>query len=198
MIRNVVFDIGWVLVRFNYRPIIGLLESRGADVHDRDTVMQRIELAEHECGRVPGHGLLERLQAITREPLSLEEAHAHWVNMFEPDPPMIDLAHRLSERYRVYLLSNMGDLHWAHLSRQYRLHAIGHGALPSYLAGVMKPDPGIYQEAERRFALEPPATVFIDDRADNVAAAAARGWGGIVHRDYTSTLSALRQLGVAC
>ena len=198
MIRNVVFDIGWVLVRFNYRPIIGLLQSRGADVHDRDAVMQRIELAEHECGRVHGHGLLERLQAITREPLSLEEAHAHWVNMFEPDPPMIDLAHRLSERYRVYLLSNRGELHWAHLSRQYRLHAIGHGALPSYLAGVMKPDPGIYQEAERRFALEPPATVFIDDRVDNVAAAAARGWGGIVHRDYTSTLSALRQLGVAC
>jgi len=69
---------------------------------------------------------------------------------------------------------------------------------PSYLAGVMKPDPGIYREAERRFALEPPATVFIDDRADNVAAAGARGWAGIVHRDYAATLADLRRLGVAC
>ena len=198
MIRNVVFDIGWVLMRFNYRPIIELLRARGADVADRDGVMQRIALAEHECGRVHGHGLLERLQAITREPLSLEEAHEHWVNMFEPDPPMIDLAHRLSEHYRVYLLSNMGDLHWAHLSREYRLHAIGHGALPSYLAGVRKPDPCIYREAERRFALEPPATVFIDDRADNVAAAGARGWAGIVHRHYDTTLADLRRLGVSC
>ena len=198
MIRNVVFDIGWVLVRFNYRPIIELLRARGADVADRNGVMERIALAEHECGRVHGHGLLQRLQAITREPLSLEEAHAHWVNMFEPDPAMIELAHRLSEHYRVYLLSNMGDLHWAHLSREYRLHAIGHGALPSYLAGVMKPDPGIYREAERRFALEPSATVFIDDRADNVAAAGARGWAGIVHRDYDATRADLHRLGVAC
>ena len=198
MIRNVVFDIGWVLVRFNYRPIIELLRARGADVADRNGVMERIALAEHECGRVHGHGLLQRLQAITREPLSLEEAHAHWVNMFEPDPPMIELAHRLSEHYRVYLLSNMGDLHWAHLSREYRLHAIGHGALPSYLAGVMKPDPGIYREAERRVALEPAATVFIDDRADNVAAAGARGWAGIVHRDYDATRADLHRLGVAC
>jgi 2-haloacid dehalogenase len=198
MIRNVVFDIGWVLVRFNYRPIIELLRARGADVADRNGVMERIALAEHECGRVHGHGLLERIRAMAREPISLEEAHAHWVNMFELEPAMTELAHRLSERYRVYLLSNMGDLHWAHLSREFRLHAIGHGALPSYLAGVMKPDPRIYREAERRFALEPAATVFIDDRSDNVAAAGARGWHGIVHQGYELTLEGLRCLGVAC
>jgi len=98
----------------------------------------------------------------------------------------------------VFLLSNIGDLHWAHLSREYRLHAIGHGALPSYLAGVMKPHAGIYAEAERRFALEPAATVFIDDRADNIATARARGWQGIVHGGYHSTRTALRDLEVAC
>jgi len=198
VVRSIVFDIGWVLVRFNYRPIIGLLQSRGADVHDRDSVMARLGLAEHECGRVHGHGLLERIRAIAPEPISLEEAHAHWVDMFELEPAMTELAQRLSGRYRVYLLSNIGDLHWAHLSREFRLHAIGHGALPSYLAGVMKPHAAIYAEAERRFALEPAATVFVDDRADNVAAAHARGWAGIVHQGYDSTCAGLRRLGVDC
>ena len=124
-IRNIVFDIGWVLVRLNYRPILSFLEARGAEVGDRDAVMERIALTEHESGRMHGRGLLERIQAVTREPISLEEAHAHWVDMFELEPAMVELAHRLSERYRVYLLSNIGDLHWAHLSREYRLHAIG-------------------------------------------------------------------------
>ena len=197
-IRNIVFDIGWVFVRLNYRPILGFLKARGADVDDRDTVMERIALAEHECGRMPGRGLLERLAGLAREPVSLEETHAHWVDMFELEPAMVELAHRLSERYRVYLLSNIGDLHWAHLSREYRLHAVGHGALPSYLAGVMKPHAGIYAEAERRFALEPATTVFIDDRADNIAAAGGRGWHGIVHGGYDTTLAGLRDLGVAC
>ena len=45
--------------------------------------------------------------------------------MFELDAPMLDLAHRLSEHHKVYLLSNIGDLHWAHLSREYRFHALG-------------------------------------------------------------------------
>lgn len=198
VIRNIVFDIGWVLTRLNYRPILELLQARGARVADRAALMERIALTEHECGRMPGRGLLERIQALARLPLSLEEAHAHWVDMFELDTPMVELAHRLSERHRVFLLSNIGDLHWAYVSREYRLHAIGHGALPSYLAGVMKPHAGIYAQAERRFALDPAATVFIDDRADNVDAAGRRGWRGIVHADYPSTLAGLRSLEVPC
>src|SRR5205807_1331471 len=97
-----------------------------------------------------GRGLLEQLAALAREPVSLEEMHAWWVSVFELEPAMVDLAHRLSERYRVFLLSNIGDLHWVHLSREHRLQTIGEGALPSYLAGVMKPHAGIYAEAERR------------------------------------------------
>src|SRR5262252_8334947 len=196
-VRNIVFDIGWVLVRLNYRPLLELLHRHGAELADRNAVMTGIRLEDHETGELPGHGLLERLRGLTRtRTASLEETQAKWLDMFELEPAMIELAHRLSERYRVFLLSNIGDLHWAHLAREYRLHAIGHGALPSYVAGVMKPHPAIYAEAERRFALEPAVTVFIDDRADNAATARLRGWHGIVHQDYQGTLGQLRALGV--
>jgi HAD superfamily hydrolase (TIGR01509 family) len=197
-IRNIVFDIGWVFVRLNYTPILDFLRARGAEVSDRASMLARVQLDDHESGRLHGHGLLEQLAALAPQPVSLEEMHERWVSMFELEPAMVDLAHRLSERYRVFLLSNIGDLHWAHLSREYRLHAIGEGALPSYLAGIMKPHAGIYAEAERRFALEPAATLFIDDRADNIEGARARGWRGIVHQAYPGTLSALRALEIAC
>jgi HAD superfamily hydrolase (TIGR01509 family) len=197
-IRNVVFDIGWVFVRLKYQPLLELLRSRGVESDDLHSVLARAALEEHESGRLHGLGLLERLAALTRDPVSVEELYAYWINMFELEPEMVELAHRVSEAHRVYLLSNIGDLHWAHLSREYRFHRIGHGALPSYLAGVMKPHAGIYAEAERRFALEPAATVFIDDRADNIATARDRGWHGIVHGGYASTVRALRGLDVAC
>ena len=85
--------------------------------------MSRIPLAEHETGRLPGRALLESLAALARAPVSLEDTLAKWLDMFELERRMVDLAHALSERYRVYLLSNIGDLHWAHLAREYRLHA---------------------------------------------------------------------------
>jgi FMN phosphatase YigB (HAD superfamily) len=198
-IRNVVFDIGWVLVRMNYRPLLEFLQAHGAELADRNAVMTRIRLEDHETGQLSGLGLLERLRALTRgQAASLEEIEAKWLDMFELEPAMIELAHCLSEHYRVFLLSNIGDLHWAHLAREFRLQTIGHGALPSYIAGVMKPHPAIYAEAERRFALEPDATVFVDDRADNIAAARARGWHGVVHQRYADTLLRLQGLGVGC
>ncbi len=198
MIRNVVFDIGQVFLRLNHRPFLGLLADRGVDIRNLDALLSKIAFEDHETGRLHGGGLLERFSDLATEPISHAELHAKWVDMFELQPRMVDLAHRLSERYRVYLLSNIGDLHWAHVSREYRLHHIGHGVLLSYLAGVMKPHEGIYIEAERRFALEPAQTVFIDDRVENIVAAKARGWHGIVHTDYDVTVAELRALSVEC
>ena len=198
LIRNVVFDIGQVFVRLNHRPFLGLLSEKGIDASNIDTLLERISFNDHETGRIDGGTMLARFAGLASTPISATELHAKWVDMFELQSRMVDLAHRLSERYRVYLLSNIGDLHWAHISREYRLHHVGHGALLSYLAGVMKPHEGIYVEAERRFALEPAATVFIDDRAENIAAARARGWHGIVHSEYETTLAGLRALAVEC
>ncbi|MBI1171701.1 HAD-IA family hydrolase [bacterium] len=42
--------------------------------------------------------------------------------------------------------------------------------------GVMKPDPRIYQLVEEDCGIAPDRLIFADDRADNIAAAAARGW----------------------
>ena len=196
MIRNIVFDIGWVFVRLDPRPILEFLLQHQAACADLPSLIASIELNEHECGRLSGPALLERMGALTARPIPREELHAKWLDMFQLDPPMVELAHALAERYGVYLLSNIGELHWEHLCREYALHRIGHGALPSFVAGVMKPHPGIYVEAERRFALEPASTVFIDDRAENIEAARARGWHGIVHRDLARTVADLRSLGV--
>jgi HAD superfamily hydrolase (TIGR01509 family) len=195
-LRNFVFDIGWVFVDLRPEPLLRLLAARGAS-HDRlEHVTAAIRLDEHESGRLDGAGLLANLAGLAPQPVSRDELHAAWIDMFELQPQMVALAAHLARQHRVYLLSNVGDLHWAHLTRVFGLDRIGHGALPSFRAGIMKPDPGIYAEAERRFGLEPAATVFIDDRADNIAAARARGWHGVVHQDHASTVAQLEALGV--
>ncbi len=194
--RNVVFDIGQVLVHLDYRPLMALLGSRGFMPTGLEDVTARIGLLDHESGRLDGAGLLANLAALVPRPISRDEAREAWLDMFDPQPQMFDLAAKLAERHRVFLLSNVGDLHWAHLHARHGIGSVGHDRLGSFEAGVMKPDPGIYALAERRFGLEPAATVFIDDRADNVATARARGWHGIVHSGHASTVAGLGALGI--
>lgn len=197
-ITSVVFDIGWVLVRLDYSRLTALLREHGADVSSMRDVVTRIELEQHETGRLPGKGLVENLARLATRDMDRTALRRSWNDMLELQPAMIGLAQRLAQRYRVHLLSNIGDLHWEHLSHQYQLHELGHGALPSFIAGVMKPNEDIYVQAEERFGLDPLSTVFVDDLDPNVTAACARGWHGIQHRTYEETAAALAGLGVAC
>lgn len=54
----------------------------------------------------------------------------------------------------------------------------------SGVLGVMKPDPRIYAHVEADCGLAPDRLLFTDDRADNIAAAAARGWGTHLFRGW--------------
>src|SRR3974390_160593 len=108
MIRNIVFDIGWVFVRLDPRPILEFLLQHEAACADLPSLIASIELNEHECGRLSGPDLLERMGALTARPVAREQLHAKWLDMFQLDPPMVQLAHALAERYGVYLLSNIG------------------------------------------------------------------------------------------
>jgi hypothetical protein len=66
LIRSIVFDIGWVLVHLNPRPILDCLAEHQCDVRDLHGLVRRIGLAEHEAGRLTGRGLVERLAALGR------------------------------------------------------------------------------------------------------------------------------------
>lgn len=193
---DVVFDIGRVLVALQPERLLALLREHGASVQTLEEVTGRIDLAEHETGRLPGSQLLQQIAALAPQPITASALEEAWVDMLRPDPAMLQLADRLRARHRTFLLTNVGDLHWGHLEQVVGLHRYALDVLRSDLTGVMKPDPKIYLEAERRFALSPAQTVFIDDRPENVDAACARGWQAFVHRDPAETTAKLRALGL--
>jgi HAD superfamily hydrolase (TIGR01509 family) len=194
LIRDIVFDIGWVFVAIHPQPLLDFLVNHGAPPMDLNTTLERIGLGDHETGRLDGAGLMERLSALApRAPVAA--VRQHWLQLLAPRADMLQLARQVATQHGVYLLSNIGALHWEHLVARYGVDRIGHGALPSFQAGVMKPDTAIYAQAERKFGLNPAATVFVDDRARNIEAARARGWHGIVHRNFNDTRQALLRLG---
>ena len=196
MIRNVVFDIGGVLLRLRYQSFISYLSGAGIDMTDLPRWLEQVDLAAHERGEITGEALLERIAAMARRPLDADELRARWLDMFDRAQEMFDLAAGLKREYRVYLLSNIGDLHWRHLNALHGFDGLTHGVVASFRVGAIKPSAAIYRETERLFGLEPAATVFIDDLPPNVAGARACGWQAIHHRDPAETRERLHALGV--
>jgi 2-haloacid dehalogenase len=195
-IRNVVFDVGGVLIELRYGRFIEHLAAAGIDMTDLPAWLMRVDIAGHERGEFPGETLLERIAAMAVTPMDSVELRTRWLDMFEPAQAMINLARGLMPEYRVYLLSNAGDLYWQHLDGLYGLDSLVHGALASFRAGAVKPSAAIYRKAEALFGLEPTATVFIDDLPQNVEGARQCGWHAIRHVGATQTLAELSALGV--
>ena len=196
MIRNVVFDVGGVLVRLRYQPFVQYLTEAGIDMADLPAWLATIDLDAHERGEITGRDLLDRIAASALRPLDPRDLERRWLDMFDRSAEMFELAQGLMGEYRVYLLSNVGDLHWSHLDAEYGIASVGHGAIASFRVGAVKPSAAIYREAERRFDLDPAATVFVDDLARNVAGARACGWQAIHHQSPLETRRGLRELGV--
>lgn len=62
--------------------------------------------------------------------------------------------------------------------------------------GVIKPDPEIYRIHAESFALEPVATLFIDDSPANVEGAKAAGWQAVLFEGAEGLRRSLRERGV--
>jgi epoxide hydrolase-like predicted phosphatase len=195
-IDTVIFDVGWVLVHLDFKALLECL-GQDAQPYTIKEIVAAIDLEAHERGEIGAALLVDRLHGLAPT-MEREQLKRHWLDMFRPDVSMFELARTLGARYRVHLLSNVGDLHWAHLNAQYDLRRLVHDALPSFQAGVMKPDAEIYRLAEERFELTPARTVFIDDLESNIMAARQRGWHGIRHQSHQQTVIELRELGVEC
>ncbi len=102
----------------------------------------------------------------------------HWIDMASPRiEHSITLLRRLRGKgVPVFALTNFGIHSFAYALTQYdflgefdRRYVSGH-------MGVIKPDPEIFRRVEEDCGIAPERLIFADDRADNIAAAAARGW----------------------
>ncbi len=100
MIRNVVFDVGGVLLRLRYQPFIEYLAGAGIDMTDLPAWLERVDLAAHERGEITGDELLGRIAAMARRPLDADELRARWLDMFDRAHEMFDLAAGLKDEYR--------------------------------------------------------------------------------------------------
>ncbi|MBW6509803.1 MAG: HAD family phosphatase [Desulfuromonadales bacterium] len=193
-VNYIVFDLGKVLIDYSYVDFFALLREHGVQAAKVEDFLLQAGLHDYEHGYLACDDFLAGMNSLLARPLAQEQLRQAWNGLFAPIPEMLELAAELKNHYPVYLLSNIGKLHWDFLSATYALDAYCHDRLASFEAGAMKPAATIYHAAQQRFALEPAYTLFIDDKPENIRGAIACGWQGFVHRDPAATRDCLYKL----
>lgn len=104
--------------------------------------------------------------------------HDHWIELASPEiPRSVALLRALRALgVPVFALSNFGIGTFEIAEKAYPFLKEFDRRFISGHMGVTKPDAEIYARLESESGVAPERLLFTDDRADNIAAAAARGW----------------------
>lgn len=182
-IDTIVFDIGNVLIRWDPRH---LYRSVFADEAEMEHFLAHVCTMDWHIEHDRGLSFAEnaaRLKAVHPDRADLIDLWgARYVEM-TPDrvPGTAALLHGLKAAgHALHGLTNMPSDFFPVLAEHYPELELLEETVVSGDEGVIKPDPKIYKILIARTGLAPARTLFIDDSAANVAAAA--GLGFAVHR----------------
>lgn len=200
MVKNILFDMGNVLIHFDRKAFLDRLDITEEDKQlllrevflsvewvqmDRGTLAET-EAENRMCQRVPKH-LHGAVHALVSE----------WDEPMMPVAGMAELVEELkSNGYGVYLLSN------ASIRQHEYWHKIPgwqffDGKVISADEKVMKPHPDYYRIALERFHLQPEECFFVDDVPANIEGALYCGIAGTVfHKDVPLLRRQLKAAGV--
>ncbi|HID68120.1 MAG TPA: HAD family phosphatase [Roseibacterium sp.] len=177
-INAVIFDIGNVLIEWqperHYDRAIG--EDRRRDMFaavDLHAMNDRVDRGENFRDMV-----VETANANPRFHAEIMLWHDNWLHMAAPAiPHSAKLLRALrSADIPVFALSNFGVETFEIALKVYPFLSEFDRSYISGHMGVTKPDAQIYAMVEADCGLAPETLLFADDRADNIAAAMARGW----------------------
>lgn len=200
MVKNIVFDLGGVLIDFNphatlrsvfceadavqvEQALFGTPLWRSLDLGERTFA----DLARDVCKLLP-----ERLHA------DITGLLLDWWNRMPPFPFMVPLVQALREHgCRLYLCSNTPADIYDHIDDIPALSYFD-GILASCDYGVAKPDSAIFEALYDKFSLDPAECFFIDDMPQNIEGAAKTGMQGycFAEKDVNKLKDALRKVGV--
>lgn len=195
----VVFDLGKVLVDFDYSIAGKRIAARGtlpaAEVQkflDHSPLLYR-----YETGLMTRQKFYEEVRQATGFQGDLAEFGQYFADIFWEMPPMIALHAELRAKgIPTYLFSNTNDLAIEHIRRNFPFFANFDGHILSYEIGAMKPAAKIYEALEKMSGKRGAEILYLDDRQENVAAGAARGWQVILQTTQEKSRSEIRRLGL--
>ncbi len=194
-----IFDLGKVLVDFDYTVAARKIAARSAksprDLHA--FLGSSPLLVEYESGRLTRHQFFTAVRDAIGFHGDVAEFGGYFADIFTAMPETIALQAQLRARgFKSYIFSNTNDLAIEHVRRNFPFFQNFDGYVFSYEVGGMKPQPEIYAAMEAMTGRRGADLVYLDDRPENIATGAARGWRAILHESPEKTRQTLTAWGL--
>jgi glucose-1-phosphatase len=185
-IKNIIFDLGDVILNID----VPVASKSFAELSGREQSEILTIFKENELFRQFETGLLDEAtfrnyvrEILNFDDLSDEAIDTAWNSLLLDLPPeRVELIKKLSQNYRLFLLSNTSSIHITQVNKILEastgiasLNDLFETVFLSYEMGMMKPDTRIYEKVLEEAGLKAEETLFLDDNYDNIQGASKVG-----------------------
>jgi putative hydrolase of the HAD superfamily len=184
-IRNIIFDLGGVIINLDYWITINHLSSLGLKDADRiySQVHQLPWFDQFDTGGISADEFIRELLKMLDPGVSRQQVIDAWNSMLLDFPKeRADLLLGLKKHYRTFLLSNTNELHlnyYLPLIQEWYgskgIHQFFEKEYYSHIIRIRKPDVSVFQLIINENGLNPAETLFIDDTYQHVEGARNSG-----------------------
>ncbi|MDX1765801.1 MAG: HAD-IA family hydrolase [Candidatus Saccharimonadales bacterium] len=189
-IKFVFSDVNGVLVRFFQRAFVSIATETQANPE----VIESTFWHYNESTNKGEMTMAEFNKAVARR-LGVEKIdwEKHYFDAIEPIVAMRDCLENITDDYKVGLLSNSNPGFINAMIKKKLLPDLPYSAVvDSSIVGAVKPDPKIYEAAEKASGYSGSEILFIDDSRTNLTAAEKFGWKVMWFDDYRPNESITR------
>jgi FMN phosphatase YigB (HAD superfamily) len=199
MIRSVIFDLGKVIIPFDftrgYSALEKLCEIPAAQIPGR--IGSTDLVTRLETGLIEPRDFVSQLSALLGLRVDYAQFCEIWSSIFSPDPIIPEsMLESLRRRYRLVLLSNTNAIHFDMVRENYPLLRQFHALVLSHEVKAMKPSPLIYREAVARAECPAEECFFTDDIALYVDGARKEGINAVQFVSLEQLEKDMRNLGI--
>ncbi len=200
-VKAVIFDLGRVLIDFDH----GIAAKKAASSSSRtleeiynfffDSKLTTL----FEEGRISSMDFFRKVKEAINLNLSYEEFLPIWNEIFfltDDNRAVYDLVVNLRGAYRLALLSNINELHFNYLKKNFIVFEPFDHVLLSFELRSIKPNPLIYNKTLKILRLTPEEVFYTDDRPELIQAARSLGIRGFVFRGAAQLKEDLLSSGV--
>ena len=180
MIKNIIFDMGGVLIDYNPEKVVyAMFEKETADILLKEVYRNQL-WADKDRGIITPAEIMQKVK--NNIPGEVFEKTCEMVDNYYPYMPPFEKMYGFvemlkSKGFGIYLLSNASsDFH----ERRSGIPALSlfDGVIISADHKLLKPEKEIYEKLYETFSLRPEECFFIDDVQANIDGAAATGMQG--------------------
>ena len=184
-VKNIIFDLGCILVELYPQRCIDSFRSLGAEAVAKyiETHQTRDLFYQIEVGKITNAAFCEAVRELTGLPLKDEEIENAWNSLIGTIPEYkLQAIKELAKTHQLFILSNTNAMHWACCEPLF-ITEKGENVLQLFQdiflsneLQLIKPSAEIFQEVVKRTGIKPEETLFIDDLQPNCDAACQLGF----------------------